>query len=186
MALMKKTLCMFACMSVGTANATLLTFDGNGALTDDTAAAYQGRGDTYTQDGYTLTVGAGDHFDYMGSKGLRWHDGPANVNVDNYAYLTFSGGLFDLNSFDLYYYAGDLMTNLSASVLNFAAGTNNVNLSGLTWAAFSPRGASWGNIYLDNIDVSAAAAVPEPSILALLGLGIAGIGFTRKKPLVNS
>jgi len=179
---MKKTICLLACLFAGSANATLLTFDGAGSLTDQTAASYQGTGDTYAQDGYTLTVGGGDHFDSMTGSGLYWHDGAANANYDNFAFLTFSGGLFDLNSFDFNGYVGDLMTNLSASVMEFGTGSHSVSLSGLTWAAFSPRGNSSRGLRLDNVDVSAAsAAVPEPSILALLGLGLAGIGFTRKK-----
>jgi len=177
---MKKTILLLSSLLL-TSNvyATTLTFDGNGSLTDETIASYQGAGDTYTQDGYTLTVGAGDHFDTMSSSGLYWHDGSANTNHDNFAYLTFSGGLFDLTSFDFNTYAGDLLTNLNP-LATYSAGSHIVNLTGLTWAAFSPSGTGSANIYLDNVVVS-PSAVPIPAAAALFAPALLGfMGFRRK------
>ena len=39
---------------------------------------------------------------------------------------------------------------------------------------------------VDNVSVEArnGASVPEPTTLALLGLGIAGVGFNRRKQLI--
>jgi len=38
-----------------------------------------------------------------------------------------------------------------------------------------------GNAYFDNIELTDAASVPEPSILALFGMGLLGMSFFRKK-----
>lgn len=42
-----------------------------------------------------------------------------------------------------------------------------------------------GLLIMDNLQYSPGASVPEPSSLALIGLGLAGIGFSRKRKLFN-
>ncbi len=60
---------------------------------------------------------------------------------------------------------------------------NHFSLSGAgASTAFIVWGTDW-NVGIDNIvfNVRSAAAVPEPGTLALLGLGLAGLGFTRRR-----
>ena len=40
-----------------------------------------------------------------------------------------------------------------------------------------------GNAYFDNILLADTSAIPEPSILALMGFGLAGFGFASRRKL---
>ena len=47
---------------------------------------------------------------------------------------------------------------------------------------FNYNNGSTGRVFLDNFTVSqAVAAVPEPSIIVLFGLGLVGLGFARRR-----
>lgn len=165
------------------ANAGLITFDGNGVMSNDYTDSYIGIGDTYTQGGFILSVGLGDHFDSMNSSGLSWHNGSANANYDNWAYLTYSGGLFDLFSFNFTQYSGDVLYSNTYGPVSLGIGSHTVNALSQSWVAFSPSGngsSDFNFLTIDNIS-AAASAVPEPSTLAIFALGIMGLASRRFK-----
>lgn len=160
-----------------------LTFDGAGAVTQEYASSYYGIGDTYTQGIFTLTTGAGNHFDSMDVSGLYFHNGSANANYDNWARLTSSTGTFDLSAFTFNNVGGEVRTNLNGATQTFSTGVQTVNLSGVTWVEFSAIGngaSDYNEIYLDNVTV-AAVPVPETYAMLLAGLGLIGAIARRRR-----
>ncbi|WP_042064392.1 VCBS domain-containing protein [Acinetobacter tjernbergiae] len=181
---------------------TTLTFE-SVDITNLYPDSYPGIGDTYTKDGYVLTVGAGQHYDSADANGLYFHNGSANSNYDAIARLTYNNGaLFDLDGFTLKLgYAAEVRTSLNpGTVLTFPAGVNTVNFQGVTWIEFSPigNGSTDGNqIYLDDVivrhttitvtgseDDSAITGVApatdvdvEPLTFSLVGIAPTGLTF---------
>ena len=109
------------------------------------------------------------------------------------------GGTVTLNGFDLGAYPNtalntqlrivDLVTN--AVLLNYSAqtiGTGGIhthfspNISSANGVAIEWRDSGY-NVGIDNIDftVGTGGTIPEPGSLALLGLGLLGLGFNRRK-----
>jgi hypothetical protein len=112
------------------------------------------------------------------------------------------GGTFDLSAFDFvsgysdgtersatltvegFYLGGSLgatVFNVDVDFSHAVISTLNVNIAGADEVRFTGSGGATPRNAFDNFVWSESEAVPEPSALGLLVLGLAGVGAVRRK-----
>ncbi len=168
---MKKIVCLFACLFVGSVNASTITanfsFDNIASGSFSYDASLDGTLIDYTElNSFQLDFSGLTNTSYdlafVLSGNSAWHFFEFDSSIDSFLSQNISGfptTLADIkNSFDQGFFVRD-----DLQIIRDYVGDSDQFYQNLS------------------ISVDRSASVPEPSAIALFGLGLAGLGFSRKK-----
>jgi hypothetical protein len=165
----------------GTASASIITFSEAGSTSNSFTSA-----DGTIRAEYVWSTGIADGHSHQGNSGGNLFEMGHGQSFQGLRFSLVGGGAITLDSFDM-------RGNWLVGVLNdgigtlFSAGT--AGSGAWTNQDFALTSTDYIYIYangvvgpgdLDNISFG-AAAIPEPISLALVGLGLAGVGLSRRR-----
>ena len=197
---MKKIVYLFVCLFAGAANATPIIGDASGLTSPSTILSFDevvlATDSTVTNEYGAFGVTFSGLF-YDSSCCIEgWTpDGASpylgNVTTNISAFTDWSI-LFSLDQTEVAFtMASNRATHVLSAYLNNSL-VETFNVDGSTWGYYGFTGIVFDEIrmdanaamLIDNLQFSTSTSVPEPASIALLSLGLAGIGFSRKKKTV--
>jgi len=167
----------------GNSHAAVVTFNNPGVILIDPITNVA----TYTESGFKIQ---GQAADFLTLDGVLVG---GFLGAMPFSLMEASGGVFSLLGLDLAYFdfggtpgaltiSGLLDGTVISRIFDLGNLPTNPITFGSDWARLTQVSfLATSGFSLDNINVMAVVAVPEPGTLALVGLAAAGLAFTRRR-----